>query len=127
MKNNEKIIKAGDIVVIALLLVLSLIIFLTSLPSKSTPAATVVVSVDGEIYGRYSIDKDREITVESRGHVNIIEINGGAVRVKSADCPDRTCVSQGWISKGGEVIVCLPARLTVTLEGGQEQVDTIVY
>ncbi len=127
MKNNEKVIKIGDIIVIAVLLALSLVIFLSSLPSKSAPAAQAVVTVNGKVYGRYPLDTDREIVIEQNGHMNTLEIADGAVRVKSADCPDKNCVHQGFITKGGEVIVCLPARLTVTLEGAEDKIDTVVY
>ena len=127
MKSKEKTIKIGDIIVIAALLLLSLVIFLSSLPSQCSDAAEAVVTVNGEEYGRYPLSADCEITVEQNGFINIIEIKDGAVRVKSADCPDKTCVNQGWITRGGEVIVCLPARLTVTLVGADEQLDSIVY
>lgn len=127
MKKQEKIIKIGDIIVIVLLLALSLVVFLSSLPSQRKEITEAVISVDGAEYARYPLDTDREIKIEQNGHVNIIEIKDGAVRVKSADCPDRTCVNQGFIEKGGEVIVCLPARLTVTLEGAETQLDAIVY
>lgn len=127
MKKQEKLIKIGDIIVIGLLLALSAVIFLSSLPSRNQEVEEAVVSIDGQEYGRYPLDTDREITVEQNGHTNVIEIKNGAVRVVSADCPDKTCVSQGWITQGGEVIVCLPARLTVTLEGAKTQVDAVVY
>ncbi len=127
MKKEENIIKIGDIIVIAALLLLCLVIFLTSLPSQGKYVAEAVVTVNGEEYGRYPLSTDCEITVEQNGYVNIIEIKDGAVRVRSADCPDRTCVNQGWITRGGEVIVCLPAKLTVTLEGAAQELDSIVY
>ncbi len=127
MKNQEKIIKIGDIIVIALLLALSLVIFLSSLPSKNREMAEAVISVDGQEYARYPLSTDREIKIEQNGHVNIIEIKNGAVRVKTADCPDKTCVNQGFIKKGGEVIVCLPAKLTITLSGADSPLDAVVY
>ncbi len=127
MKKEERIIKLGDVIVIALLLTASLIIFLSSLPSRSKEITEAIISVDGQEYARYPLDTDREIKIEQNGHVNIIEIKDGAVRVKSADCPDRTCVNQGFIEKGGEVIVCLPARLTVTLDKTDSQFDSVVY
>lgn len=127
MKKQEKIIKIGDIIVIALLLAVSVAVFIFSLPSRSVEVGEAVISINGEEYGRYSLDSDRVITVEQNGHINIIEIKDGAVRVLSADCPDKTCISQGWITKGGEVIVCLPARMTVTLDSEENQVDTVVY
>ncbi len=127
MKKEEKIIKLGDIIVIAVLLMASLAIFISSLPSENKEVAEAVVSINGQEYARYPLDTDAVFTVEQEGHINVIEIQNGAVRVKSANCPDRTCVNQGFISKGGEVIVCLPARLTVTLDGAGEQIDTVVY
>lgn len=127
MKSKEKVIKVGDIIVIAALLVLSVVIFLSSLPAKSKEVAEAVVSINGEEYARYSLSEDIEVTVEQDGHTNVIEIRAGAVRVKSADCPDNSCVHQGFITKGGEVIVCLPAKLTVTLDKAEKQLDSVVY
>lgn len=127
MKKKEKIIKIGDVIVIGLLLAVSLCIFLCSLPSRSEDVGVAVVTVDGREYGRYPLDTDREIILRQNGYTNIIEIKGGTVRMSSADCPDKSCVSQGQISHGGQVIVCLPARITVTLEGTTGQIDSIAY
>ena len=38
--------------------------------------------------------------------------------VAEANCGDHTCVRTGKISREGEVIVCLPHRLTVEIQGG---------
>ncbi len=127
MKKQEKLFKVGDIVVIAALLLVSLLIFLSSLPTRNKTAAEAVICVDGEEYGRYSLSRDREIVIEQEGHRNTVEIKDGKVFMKEADCPDRSCVRQGKITKNGEVIVCLPARITVTLDGAREQVDAVVY
>lgn len=127
MKKEEKLIKIGDIIVIAALLLLSVVIFISSLPAQSRETAVAVVSIDGQEYARYPLDKDIEVTVEQDGHINVIEVKNGAVRVLSANCPDNTCVHQGFISKGSEVIVCLPAKLTITLEGSESQLDSVVY
>ncbi len=127
MKKKEKIMKIGDAIVIGLLLAVSLCLFLCSLPSRSEEVGVAVVTVDGREYGRYSLDADREITIEQNGYTNIIEIKDGTVRMRSADCPDKSCVSQGSISHSGQVIVCLPARITVTLEGTTGQIDSIAY
>lgn len=127
MKNKEKLIKIGDIIVIAALLILSVVIFISSLPAQGKETAEAVISIDGEEYARYPLSEDTQVTVEQNGHINVIEIKNGAVRVVSANCPDNTCVHQGFISKGSEVIVCLPAKLTVTLEGASEQLDSVVY
>ena len=43
---------------------------------------------------------------------------GDGVRVEAADCPTQDCVHTGVISRGGQSIVCLPARIIIRLEGG---------
>lgn len=48
------------------------------------------------------------------------ERNGDTVRlhVASADCPTQDCVHTGAISRSGQSIICLPARIVITLTGG---------
>ena len=68
------------------------------------------------------------ITVESGSGNNVIEIERSRVRMLSADCPDGTCVRQGWISGGVFPIVCLPNKVVVTFTGGDigRAVDAVV-
>ena len=67
-------------------------------------------------------------TIESGGNVNVIAIEHGRIRMLSANCPDGTCVRQGWISGGVFPIVCLPNRVVITLEGDDNGsgVDAVV-
>jgi len=57
------------------------------------------------------------VTIGDEGF-NIIEVGPGRIRVLDADCKDRSCVRQGWISGGALPIVCLPNRLVIRLEDG---------
>ena len=48
-------------------------------------------------------------------------------RIEEADCPDKLCVRHPRIHFTGEVITCLPNKLTVTIEGGESNdVDLVV-
>ena len=42
------------------------------------------------------------------------------VQVEHADCPTQDCVHTGIITRAGQSIVCLPARIIIRLEGGSE-------
>jgi len=75
--------------------------------------SVAVVTVAREEYGRYSLDRDRTVEIFREGHRNIVEISGGKVRMDSADCPEKLCVKQGWISREGETVVCLPHQVVV--------------
>jgi len=68
------------------------------------------------------------ITVESGSGNNVIKVEQGRIRMLAADCPDGTCVRQGWISGGIFPIVCLPNRVVVTLTSGDSGfgVDAVV-
>ncbi len=86
-------------------------------------AGEVVVSVNGVERERHALDEDAVFTVMSEGGENVIEIKDGTCRVTDADCPDRLCVKQGVISRTGEAVICLPHRLTVTIESDKTDGD----
>ncbi len=85
------------------------------------------ISVDGEIYGKYSLKNKQEIKI---GDTNVCQIEeDGTVSMTEADCPDHLCVKQGKIKEFGESIVCLPNKvvLEITAENKKtESIDSIV-
>ncbi len=81
----------------------------------------VIIEVEGKVTHRYNLDDDRSIKVEgSRGHLTV-EIKDKKVRVVEASCPNRLCEHQGWVRRGA--IICLPARITVTVGTPEESKD----
>lgn len=52
-------------------------------------------------------------TVTGDAGENVIEISPGSICVRSADCPDQTCVKHGPLQSGGTPIICLPNRLVI--------------
>ncbi len=80
-------------------------------------AGTVVIERDGKEIARFPLREDRTIRLPetaAEGY-NVLEIADGRLRVAEADCPEQICVQQGWISRIGEQIVCLPHRLVIRL------------
>ncbi|MCD7763903.1 MAG: NusG domain II-containing protein [Lachnospiraceae bacterium] len=75
-----------------------------------TDGALVMVQVDGEIYGTYSLDTDQTVYIND---TNVLIISGGKAYMSEADCPEGLCILQGSISAGGTMIVCLPNRVVV--------------
>ena len=65
--------------------------------------------------GVYPLSRDGEFSLS--GGSNILVIEDGEAFMKSADCPDKTCVHSHPISKVGETIVCLPNRVFVSVIG----------
>ena len=82
--------------------------------------SSVEIKRNGDVIGVYDLSADREFTVEDGGHENTIVISGGTVSVREANCPDQYCVKHAAIRYSGECIVCLPAKLVITITGGEE-------
>lgn len=93
----------------------------TALIFSSPTSQTVQIISGGEV--RYIFDlshtSDRTIRVEQGGSYNIIEITDGKIHVTEAGCPDKVCVSMGFL-QGGAPIVCLPNRLVIRYAKGGE-------
>lgn len=98
------------------------------LQSSQKSGDTVVVTVDGTVYGTYPLSEDRTLTVDTGRGTNTLRIEGGRVWISEADCPNHDCVEKGAISSTGQIILCLPHKLSVTItsrEGGGP--DAISY
>ena len=115
---------ARDLALIAGLLLLAAVLFV-AMGWGRTEGTQVVVRVDGQEAGRYALDTDGRY--ELNGGTNIMVIQDGKAYLVEADCPDLLCVKQGKISISGQVITCLPNRLTVTVYGGDSGVDIVSY
>lgn len=58
----------------------------------------------------------RQLTVtNTNGNVNQVEIRPGSIGILSADCPDKLCVHQGFISTSLLPITCLPNKLVIQI------------
>lgn len=119
MKKNDWIL----ISVIAFL-ALALVVFLNV--SRHT-GAYAVVSVDKSEVKRLSLFRDATYRIEGVGGYNELVIEGGEAYLSDADCPDKLCMKMGRISKEGQSIICLPHRVVVEIEGGEENdVDVVI-
>jgi hypothetical protein len=68
----------------------------------------------------YSLQQERELDVEGPlGHTHI-EIRDGQVRVTESPCREKICIAAGWVSKADEWIACLPNRVFLRVQGGEE-------
>lgn len=92
--------------------------------------AVAVVYLDGERLRAIDLSEEAatwQFTVEQDGMTNRIEVRPGGIRIAEANCPDQTCVRQGWLEGGVTPIVCLPHRLVIRLESdtGEAPLDAV--
>ena len=113
--------KKGDV---ALIVIAALFLVLWFIPKPD--GGNVIISVNGEVYESVPLESSAEIVLENEYGKNTVVVKDGEVYVTDADCPDKLC-KKNRISKSGESIVCLPNRLSVTIEGGnKKEVDVIL-
>ncbi len=108
----------NDILLILAVLILAGGIWLyTSLTRDS--GAEVLVTVEGEELYRLPLDKDTELVIGTGEKYNTLVISGGEAYIEDASCPDHVCVKSGRVSFDGQIIVCLPNKLVVSIVGGE--------
>ena len=96
------------------------------------PAARTLarVRVDGQVVREIdlaAVAAEQAFTVDTPWGQNTVSVRPGGIRVSDADCPDRVCVNQGWLTGGRVPIVCLPHRLVIELaEGGNNNTQDTV-
>jgi len=114
--------KKGDflLTVIVIVLALTALAFFKCYSSNDAKEQRIaIVKANGNILYRINLDnikESRDIALpESSGE--IIRVERGRIRFLSADCPDNLCVKTGWLSKKGDMAVCLPNRIIIKIEG----------
>ena len=116
---------AGCILLISILLNLFFVYF----KFIGTGETEVVrIYVDGEIYREIPLEESGEYVIETPYGKNTVCIFDNKVAVTDADCSNRDCVKMGKISHVNDFICCLPHRLYVVIEGGDnKEYDTVTY
>lgn len=106
MKKKDIILGIG-IITVALLMLLFMQI------NRGEEGDRIQVTLDGKVYGTYSLEKDQVIEIEEGSLYNKIRVEDGKAYMEEANCPDGYCEEQGKISRHTQTIVCLPHKLVV--------------
>ncbi len=107
-----------------LLIPLILIISLLPLFREREVASYAEVRCDSGIY-RYALDNNTTVSFSGPEGETVVEIKNKSVSIISSDCPNQTCL-QGRISLSGEMLVCLPNHVTITVRG-EGGVDAVAF
>ena len=111
-----------DLILIGGLLLLALVCYLLFVGGKSE-GNVAVVCVNGVETERYPLYQNGRYPLN--GGSNILIIENGVAWLEDADCPDKLCVRQGKVHLDGQVITCLPNKLTVTICPDNSEVELI--
>lgn len=108
----------NDGIFIGILALVCVIVFVAFSVLNRSHGSTIIITRDGELYGKYKLSQDQTIEIENTDHkvTNTLQIKDGEAKMIEADCPDKLCIHQKAISVSKENIVCLPNRIVVTVE-----------
>ncbi|RKY79648.1 hypothetical protein DRQ07_06170, partial [candidate division KSB1 bacterium] len=120
----NKFLTAGDLIIILLILIAGLV----SLYYPRQNGSIVYIKVNGEIKGVYNLNNKNKqtITIAGKKGTMKVEIQEGRVWVSESSCPNKLCIKMGKIHKNGEMIVCVPNRVIISVKNKEEkEVDAI--
>lgn len=121
VKNGGRLFRNDMIFIAALLLIVSLCGLCFYLFRGE--GDKVVVTVDGETFGSYSLSEDIRVEIRTgpeHEELNVLVIKDGQAYVETATCPDGICSGHKPIKREGESIVCLPHKVVITVYATEE-------
>lgn len=119
-------IKKADIILFIALIIIGLSISFLTISSNQS-GGKVKISIDGHVYGVYSLSSSQTITINKGSQHNIIKIHSGKVVMFESSCHNQICVKHRPISTTNESIVCLPNKIMIeiTKNNKEEKFDAI--
>lgn len=115
----------GDWLVILLSLIF--VIFLFKALWVRAPASQLKIRVADKVVGTYDLNQKRELHVHGLKGEAVISIENGKVRFKQSPCHNQYCVHQGWLSRAGQIAICLPNQISLQLVGAKTPYDSLNY
>lgn len=91
------------------------------------PANKLRIRQGDDVYATLSLNQVRTLEISGPLGVSKISIEHGKVRFEHSPCHNQYCVHQGWLSKAGQVAVCLPNQVSIELLGADKLYDSLNY
>lgn len=126
-KEDRKFFSPLDILIIVIVFAVSVLSFLLVF-SRDNDNLTCVVRCDSEVVYTVNLDEVKSSTekiIDCEYPLKVV-VEKECVYVKDACCPDKLCEHTGKIYSENQSIVCLPAKVSITLVSDDNTVDAVV-
>lgn len=124
-------LKLGDkITIVGVVIIAVTFIAWNAFGVKSGEHLTAVITHNSKLVKTINLsnlNKPDYINLNEEGVHQVIQAETGRIRFLESDCPHKTCVKTGWLTKPGDRAVCIPSRVVITIVGDGKQVDTLAY
>ncbi|MFA6075160.1 MAG: NusG domain II-containing protein [Negativicutes bacterium] len=111
--------KADWVLILAAVMCCSLLLFTPTHPGNKY----LIIYENGKMIERVALSDSQNLTRKFL-HNEVLIING-SVRMQHADCPDQDCVKSGVIDKSGQMIACLPNKLSLRIVAEKADIDDV--
>ncbi len=118
VKSDRRKHRNEVILLISIASIVTAMLFL--LPREN--GTSVLITVDGSVFGEYALNENLTIEIltgDGKKQRNLVVIQDGKVSVTQASCPDGICKAHRPISDHGEIIICLPHRIVITVQASK--------
>lgn len=106
---NNAFIKKTDVLILGLIFAFAAVLMLFMYNGKTASIAKIYK--DNKLIQTVNLAEDTDFIYDNFN----FSVRGGSIAVTNSPCKNKICVHTGYISKGGQAIVCLPERMVVTL------------
>lgn len=129
----------GDKFLISFILILNLFpLFFFMSRAENSGDKQIVITVDGSVISRIPLRTEKEMgkvdfrfEFQNREYQGTLETKDGRVRLLRLPkeiAPKSIHSDMGWISKANQMIVALPVKLVITVEGEEDaEIDILSY
>lgn len=90
-------------------------------------ATTVEIITAGQPPQRWSLLRDQTLQVDGPLGPSTIAIEAGKAAFIHSPCTGQHCVHSGWLARNGDVAVCLPNRIMLSVAGTVRHFDSINF
>lgn len=118
LKTVLRLLSPGDKILAAFLVIVSLFSFVV-LKGVHEPGQVALVSIQGLPKLRKDLTQNQKFVFDGPIGKTTVEIKTHSIRVLDSECPQKLCVRQGMIRNTGEIIVCVPNKITIWIEGNR--------
>lgn len=125
IKQTNLHFRKGDILAVALVVLLAAAVAVCFLPKGSGGPVLAEVYREGVLVKTLPLDTDTSFEISGR-YTNVITVEKGSIAISASDCPGEDCVHSGAIHACGRSIVCLPNEVEVRVINARSDVDFVV-
>lgn len=125
MKKLDKVLILTSLLIAAVLMGFNY--FRSESIAKNSKELVAEINLKGKVYKNIVLSNEKqEFTIKTGLGENIIKVHDKGIEIINASCHDHICEKTGFISRPGEIIVCLPNKLSIKIKGNSgEDIDGI--